>query len=45
MPESSSLTYRGCAVQDLCEACCFEEVAFPLWNGEPPTRAELEAFQ
>jgi len=45
MPETNSLTYRGYAVQDLCENCCFEEVAYLLWNGELPTRAQLDAFR
>jgi 2-methylcitrate synthase/citrate synthase II len=45
MPETNSLTYRGYAVQDLCEACTFEEVAYLLWEGELPTRAQLDAFR
>jgi 2-methylcitrate synthase/citrate synthase II len=45
MPETNSLTYRGYAVQDLCEESCFDEVAYLLWHGELPTRAELAAFQ
>jgi 2-methylcitrate synthase/citrate synthase II len=44
MPETNSLTYRGYPVQDLAEHCSFEEVAYLLWNGELPKRAELEAF-
>ena len=28
MPDINSLTYRGYAVQDLCEKCIFEEVAY-----------------
>ena len=28
MPDINSLTYRGYAVQDLAEACVFEEVAY-----------------
>ena len=28
MPEINSLTYRGYAVQDLCEFCRFEEAAY-----------------
>ena len=28
MAETNSLTYRGYAVQDLCEKCSWEEVAF-----------------
>ncbi len=45
MPETNSLTYRGYAVQDLCEVASFDEVAYLLWNGELPTAAELAAFQ
>jgi 2-methylcitrate synthase/citrate synthase II len=45
MPETNSLTYRGYAVQDLCEESNFEEVAYLLWHGELPTTAELAAFQ
>ena len=44
-PETNSLTYRGYAVQDLCEQCCFEEVAYLLWHGELPTRYQLRAFK
>jgi 2-methylcitrate synthase/citrate synthase II len=44
MPETNSLTYRGYAVQDLCEKCSFEEVAYLLWNAELPTKAQLAAF-
>ncbi|MDB5375266.1 MAG: citrate synthase [Belnapia sp.] len=44
MPETNSLTYRGYAVQELCEECSFEEVAYLLWNGELPTKAQLTAF-
>ncbi|MFL1462362.1 bifunctional 2-methylcitrate synthase/citrate synthase [Roseococcus sp. DSY-14] len=45
MPETNSLTYRGYAVQDLCEEASFDETAFLLWNGELPTKAQLSAFQ
>ncbi len=45
MPETNSLTYRGYAVQDLCAACSFEEVAYLLWNGELPNRKQLTAFK
>ncbi len=45
MPETNSLTYRGYAVQDLCEEASFEEVAYLLWHGELPTMAQLKAFQ
>jgi 2-methylcitrate synthase/citrate synthase II len=45
MPETNSLTYRGYAVQDLCEESNFEEVAYLLWHGELPTAAQLAVFQ
>jgi len=45
MPETNSLTYRGYAVQDLCENCSFEEVAYLLWNGELPNRDQLAEFK
>ncbi len=45
MPETNSLTYRGYAVQDLCEEASFDETAFLLWNGELPTASQLAAFQ
>ncbi len=45
MPETNSLTYRGYAVQDLCEECSFEEVAYLLWNGELPNRDQLAEFK
>ena len=45
MPETNSLTYRGYAVQDLCANCRFEEVAYLMWHGELPTRAQLRAFE
>jgi len=45
VPETNSLTYRGYPVQELCEICSFEEVAFLLWNGELPTRRELNVFR
>ena len=42
--ETSSLTYRGYAVQDLAENCNFEEVAYLLWHGELPDAKQLAAF-
>jgi len=45
MPETNSLTYRGYAVQDLCEQTSFEEVAYLLWYGELPDATHLAAFQ
>ena len=44
MPEINSLTYRGYTVQDLATKCRFEEVAYLIWNGELPTRKELDQF-
>jgi 2-methylcitrate synthase/citrate synthase II len=45
MPDINSLTYRGYAVQDLAEACAFEEVAYLLLNGELPNKSQLIKFQ
>ena len=45
MPDINSLTYRGYAVQDLAEACVFEEVAYLLLNGELPSKSQLAKFQ
>mgnify|MGYP001398489996 FL=1 len=44
MPEINSLTYRGYAVQDLCEKCNFEEVAYLVLNGELPNKKQLRNF-
>lgn len=44
MAETNSLTYRGYAVQDLCEHSNFEETAYLLLKGELPNATELEAF-
>jgi len=44
MPDINSLTYRGYAVQDLCEKCTFEEVAYLVLNGELPNRTQLKKF-
>ncbi len=45
MPDINSLTYRGYAVQDLCENCCFEEVAYLVLNGDLPDKKELKEFK
>jgi len=45
MPDINSLTYRGYAVQDLAEACVFEEVAYLLLNGELPNKSQLAKFR
>ena len=44
-PETNSLLYRGYPVQQLCEKCTFEEVAYLLWHGELPNPDQLEEFQ
>jgi len=44
MPDINSLTYRGYAVQDLCEKCNFEEVAYLVLNGELPNKNQLKNF-
>ena len=44
MPDINSLTYRGYAVQDLCEKCSFEEVAYLVLNGELPNKKQLKKF-
>ncbi|WP_405059474.1 bifunctional 2-methylcitrate synthase/citrate synthase [Kribbella sp. NBC_01505] len=43
--ETNSLTYRGYPVQELCESCSFEEVAWLLWHGELPTANQLAGFK
>ena len=45
MPDINSLTYRGYAVQDLCEKCSFEEVAYLVLNGDLPKKKELRTFK
>ena len=44
MPDINSLTYRGYAVQDLCEKCSFEEVAYLVLNKELPSKSQLKKF-
>ena len=44
MPDINSLTYRGYAVQDLCEKCSFEEVAYLILNKELPNKTQLNKF-
>ena len=45
MPEINSLTYRGYAVQDLCEKCSFEEVAYLVLNGDLPNKKQFKKFK
>ena len=44
MPETNSLTYRGYAVEDLCDHKSFMDVAYLLVYGELPTPEQFEAF-
>lgn len=44
-PETNSLVYRGYPVQELAEKCRFEEVAYLLWHGELPDKAQLADFE
>ncbi|MGD1087586.1 MAG: bifunctional 2-methylcitrate synthase/citrate synthase [Verrucomicrobiota bacterium] len=44
MPEINSLVYAGYPVQELCENCHFEEVAWLMWHGELPTAKDLAGF-
>jgi citrate synthase len=38
------LAYRGYDIADLARHAAFEEVAYLLWHGELPTRAQLDAL-
>ena len=44
MPETNSLTYRGYAVQELCELYTFEHVAYLIVNGELPNEEQFSQF-
>ena len=44
VPELSALTYRGYKVQDLCDKCDFEEVAYLVLHGELPSKNQLKKF-
>jgi 2-methylcitrate synthase len=44
VPELSALTYRGYKVQDLCDKCVFEEVAYLVLHGELPSKRQLKKF-
>ena len=44
VPELSTLTYRGYTVQELCDKCDFEEVAYLVLNGELPNKNQLKTF-
>ena len=45
MPDINALTYRGYAVQDLCEMCKFEEVAYLVLKGNLPNSIQLNKFK
>ena len=42
VPELSALTYRGYMVQELCDKCDFEEVAYLVLNGELQNKTSLK---
>ena len=44
MPEINSLTYRGYTVQELCDKCSFEEVAYLVLKAELPNKKQLKNF-
>jgi 2-methylcitrate synthase len=44
VPELSALTYRGYKVQDLCDKCDFEEVAYLVLYGDLPSKNQLKKF-
>jgi len=43
--EKPELLYRGVDAQELAEESSYEETAYLLWNGEFPTRDELDGFR
>ncbi|MFN7263108.1 MAG: bifunctional 2-methylcitrate synthase/citrate synthase [Pseudobdellovibrionaceae bacterium] len=44
-PDTNSLIYRGYPVQELAENCKFEEVAYLMYHGELPNKAQLAEFE
>ncbi|MFB6119212.1 citrate synthase [Halosegnis sp.] len=42
--EAGRLVYRGYDIEELAAEASFEEVLYLLWNGELPTREQLETF-
>ena len=42
--EKPELLYRGVDAQELADKSSYEETAYLLWNGEFPTRDELDGF-
>lgn len=43
--EEGKLIYRGYDIEDLGENATFEEVVYLLWNGDLPTKSQLETFK
>ena len=43
--EVGELIYAGYDIDDLARNTTFEEVCYLLWNGELPTRAQLDSFK
>lgn len=39
------ILYRGYSIKDLCDHCCYEEVAYLLLHGHLPTGMELKSFK
>ncbi|KYH25268.1 citrate synthase [Halalkalicoccus paucihalophilus] len=42
--DEGTLIYRGYAIEDLAREASYEEVLYLLWEGELPTREELDRF-
>ncbi len=42
--DEGKLIYRGYTIEDLAHDASYEEVLYLLWQGELPTRDELDAF-
>jgi len=42
--DAGRLIYNGYDIEDLAEGASYEEVLYLLWEGELPTRDELDAF-
>ena len=40
--QNGRLVYRGYVIADLAEEMSYEEVAYLLWNGELPSRSQLD---
>ncbi|MFB6154249.1 MAG: citrate synthase [Haloferacaceae archaeon] len=43
--DAGKLVYAGYAIEDLARDASYEEVLYLLWNGDLPTREELDAFR